>query len=202
MLEFRQTEVRAEGRILTGLAVPFDVETQIGAGLERFERGAALPSGDALLNVHHRADRPLAREPQTLTFESRDDGLHFTAELPETREADDALANVRAGILTGASIEFRAMKETMTGGVRVIKSAAVSGLALVTRAAYSTTRLEARGAMLAAALAGAASGPEIDAAAQAAGILPEQLRRALSAFGQAFPEPSRAEPDNWADWVL
>ena len=155
------------------------------------------------MNVHHREDRPLAREPGTLTFESRADGLYLSATLPETREADDALALVRAGVLTGLSLEFRADQEKLVKGVRVIERATVAGVALVARAAYKTTQVEARGAALASALIAAASGPEIDAAAISAGITVEQLRRALAAFGSAFPEPAipaAARPEFSVPW--
>ena len=144
-IERREAEIRAgEGRELVGLALPYAVETRIGAGRERFEPGAVRSTGEAVLNLHHRGDRPLAREPATLTLESRADGLHMRALLPETKEADDALALVRSGVLTGISVEFHSERETMRGGVRIISAATVSGLALVTRAAYPTTAIEAR----------------------------------------------------------
>ena len=58
-------------------------------------------------------------------------GLYLRANLPETRESDDALALVRAEVLTGLSVEFRAEKERMAGGVRVIEKAVVAGVGLV-----------------------------------------------------------------------
>ena len=192
----------AEGRELRGLALPYGVETLFAGVRERFEPGSASSTGEAVLNVHHREDRPLAREPGTLTFESRADGLYLRADLPATAESDDALALVRAGILTGLSLEFRADKEKMVAGVRVIERATVAGVALVARAAYKTTQVEARGAALAAALVASASGPEIEAAATSAGITVEQLRRALRAFGAVFPEPAvdRSAAAPW--WML
>ena len=56
--------------------------------------------------------------------------------------------------------------------------------------------------MLASALVEAATGPEIDRAATAAGITSEQLRRALRAFGSVFPEPAvdRSAAAPW--WML
>ena len=143
-LEYRTAEFRAEGRKVRGLALPFEVETRVGAGLERFQRGSVSTTGEALLNLHHEQTRPLAREPLSLRFEARDDGLHLEADLPLTREADDALALVDAGVLTGLSVEFRASREVMQGGVRVIQAAVVRGVALVVRAAYPQTSLEVR----------------------------------------------------------
>ena len=59
------TEV--EGRTLTGLALPFEVETRIGTMRERFARGSVKSSGEAILNRQHMRGSPLAREPETLT---------------------------------------------------------------------------------------------------------------------------------------
>lgn len=192
-MERRAAELRAgDGRTLSGLAVPYAVETKFAGRRERFEAGAAVSTGEAVLNLHHRIDRPLAREPGTLRFESRADGLHMTADLPETAEANDALALVRAGVLRGLSVEFRADVERMAGGVRVIEKAMIGGAALVARAAYPTTRVEARGAELSAAVGTLLQGPELVRAADAAGISEAQLRRALQAFAAVIPEPGPA----------
>lgn len=197
--EFRAAELRAgEGRQLVGLALPWRTETVHRGQRERFEPASAQPSGDAILNAFHDSRRPLAREPGSLRLEGRADGLHMLAELPETREADDCLALVRGGVLKGLSVEFHAEAERREAGCRVIDRARVVGLAVVPRAAYSTTTVEARGAMLANALALAASGPDVERAAAAAGITVEQLRRALEAFGAAFPEP----PGHAPVWML
>lgn len=197
--EYRTAEIRAgEGRDLSGLALPFEAETRIGSIRERFNRGSVTTSGEAVLNVAHVGSRLLAREPATLRFEAKEDGLHMTATLPETREADDALANVRAGILTGLSVEFLATRESYVSGVRVIEAAKVSGVALVPRPAYRGTSVEAR----AAELAGAASDPEIEAAAHAAGITPAQLRAALQSFGETRLDPEPRKQAGIPDWMI
>ena len=193
--ERREGKVLApEGRELRGLALPYGVETTVNGVRELFQSQAATSTGEAVLNVHHRADRPIAREPGTLTFESRADGLYLRADLPATAEADDALALVRAEVLNGFSVEFRADQEKMVKGCRVIERATVAGVALLTRAAYKSTYVEARGGALASALVEAATGPEIEAAATSAGISAGQLRSALAAFGSGLPEP---EPTNF-----
>lgn len=198
-IERRAAELRAgDGRTLSGLALPYGTETTVAGQRERFEAGAARSTGEAVLNLHHRQDKPLAREPSTLRFESRTDGLHMTATLPETREADDALALARAGVLGGLSVEFRAERERQAGGVRVIEAATIGGVALVTRAAYPSTHVEARGAELAQAVGLLLQGPELQRAADAAGISESQLRRALQAFAAVIPEPAkRSLPTVW-----
>ena len=95
-----------EGRTLSGLALPFEVETRVGTMRERFARGSIVTSGEAVLNVMHDRNRPLAREPETLAFEVTEAGLFMRAELPKTREADDAIEMVKKGIWRGISVEF------------------------------------------------------------------------------------------------
>ena len=79
--ERREGKVLApEGRELRGLALPYGVETTVHGVRERFESQAATSTGEAILNAYHRDDRPLAREPGTLFFESRADGFYLRAE--------------------------------------------------------------------------------------------------------------------------
>ena len=127
-----------EGRTLTGLALPFEVEARVGISRERFARGSVQSSGSAILNVQHDRGRAIAREPETLTFEVTDSGLLMRAALPETREGDDTLALVKARVLRGLSVEFVAHSERNLAGVRVIDRATVYGLAVVDSGAYRT----------------------------------------------------------------
>ena len=127
-----------EGRTLTGLALPFEVEARVGTMRERFARGSVQSTGEAVLNRQHQRAVPLAREPETLVFDIRDDGLWMSATLPETREADDTLALVKARVLRGLSVEFVAKRQRFDGGVRVIEAATVYGLAVVDSGSYHT----------------------------------------------------------------
>ena len=138
-----------EGRTLSGLALPFEVETRVGTMRERFARGSVQSSGEAILNVQHDRGRAIAREPETLTFEVTDSGLLMRAVLPATREANDTLSLVRAKVLRGLSVEFLSNREKMVGGVRVIDRATVYGVGVVDRAQYNNTTLTVRAADLA-----------------------------------------------------
>ena len=63
-LERRYADLNdVEGRTLSGLALPFEVETRIGTMRERFSRGSVQSSGEAILNVQHDRGRAIAREP-------------------------------------------------------------------------------------------------------------------------------------------
>ena len=70
--------------------------------------------------------------------------LEVRAELPETSEANDALALVAAGVLRGLSLEFVATRESMVGPTRVIASARLVGIAVVDKPAYSASKVAAR----------------------------------------------------------
>ena len=114
---------------------------------ERFEPGAFgdLSGADVILNRQHLRAAPLARTGGGgLTLADGPDALRMSADLPETREAADALTLVRAGILRGLSVEFRALRERIERGVRVIVRAKLIRIGLVDEPAYKGAGVEAR----------------------------------------------------------
>lgn len=144
---FAPIEHRGDGRVVSGTAIRYGDTAALPFGRERFEVGAfgELGTADVILNVAHDRGRPIARTGGGgLTLDDDATRLAMHAELPETREANDALANVRAGILRGLSIEFRAERERMAGNVRIIERARLTGIALVDRPAYPESGVQAR----------------------------------------------------------
>lgn len=147
--ERRYAEVRAEpdSRTITGTAVPWAPRQGRGPrGPERFERGAFdLAAADITLTLQHDRAAPIARtRTGSLVLTDTPEGLEFRAELPDTPRADQALADVRAGLLAGASVEFLAVRETAAAGVRVIQAARLAGLSLVDSPAYPDAQVQAR----------------------------------------------------------
>lgn len=145
--ELRYAEIRAEsGRTLEGVAVRYgEVSRRTLAGPETIMPGAFQPlPADVILNRQHDRRTPLARTGAGLTLTDTPEALTVRARLPQTREADDTLELVRAGVLRGLSVEIRVAGERMAGGVRVIESAALVGLGVVDRPAYPGSRVEAR----------------------------------------------------------
>lgn len=142
-------ELRADpdGRRLSGVAVRYG---DIAPGFsERFEAGAFgdVGAADVVLNVQHERGRAIARTGGGgMVLEDGADALRMAVSLPVTREADDTLALVRAGVLRGLSVEFRPIAEREEGGVRVIERAALSGMAVVDRPAYPASTVAARAA--------------------------------------------------------
>ncbi len=113
---------------------------------ERVEPGAfTWTAGNPLLNVQHSPERLLARDGAGLALVDGPEALRLEAELPATREADDALALVRAGVLTGLSVEFFARRDRQeSDGLRVIEAAELVGVALVARPAFDASTVAAR----------------------------------------------------------
>ena len=147
-VERRFAEIRqGQGRRLEGVAIRY---REIATGLpfrERIEPRAfgELAGADVILNVGHDRARPIARTGGGgLALADGPDALTIRAELPETREADDALALVRSRVLRGLSIEFRTVAERMENGVRVIERAILDAVALVDQGAYNGATVEAR----------------------------------------------------------
>ena len=141
MFEHRFTEFRAEGRTLRGVVVPYGTPARIGNFSERFEPGAFGDVGDldVILNVQHSRRRPLARTGGGgLVLTDGPEALRMTAKLPETRDADDALALVKSGVLRGLSVEFKSLRDSWSDSLRTVHRAALGGIGLVDRPAYPT----------------------------------------------------------------
>ena len=144
-LEYRFSPVKIEGRVLSGTVMRYG-EIATGAPRpEKFLPGAfKIPPDGVILNVQHDRNKPIARTPDTLILTDTAEALELRAEVPATTEGSDAITLVRNKILVGLSVEFRAVKEHFEAGVRVITEAVLSGVAVVDRAAYAGSVVEAR----------------------------------------------------------
>lgn len=147
------TELRAEGRRLTGTVIRYGSVGVPGAVAfsEEFARGAfARQLGKrehpeaVMLNVQHDRRRPIARWPGTMALTDGPDALRMVAVLPETRDADDVLALVRSGVMVGLSVGFVADSDRMQGDRRIVERATLDHIAVVDRPAYQTSTVDAR----------------------------------------------------------
>lgn len=143
-LERRFCEVRAEGRTLVGVGVRYGSVAAMPWGEERIDAGAFAPVGDVILNLQHDRARALARTPETLRIEDTPTALRVEASLPATRDAEDALTLIRAGVLRGLSVEFRVRQERTEGALRIIQKAHLVGIGLVDTPAYRDSEVAAR----------------------------------------------------------
>ena len=145
-----KAELRAEGdtsRVVTGIAVRYGDEARIYGYRERIAKGALkLPERKANLTMQHDRAMPLG----LLEWQEDDDALRFRTELSEGARQDQALQDVRAGLLRGASLEFMPEKEklletdTEKGPLYEIVKAKVMRLSLVDDGAYPQSSINLR----------------------------------------------------------
>ena len=67
---------------------------------------AFIREQDITLNLLHDRSSSIARTPQSLRVESREDGLHFEADVPDCDLGKRAQALIANGTYTGCSFEF------------------------------------------------------------------------------------------------
>lgn len=157
--------VSEDGMRISGRAVPFDQETQIGASSwgfkEKINRNAFnkfFKEGDTVLLDQHDSRLPIARSSAgTLTLTRKSDGLDWTAE-PTSKASyiADVMENVRAGNYGGCSIGFECVKDEwtdddgkpsdrQTGTHREVLEAKLPETSLVTFPAYKATHVQQNG---------------------------------------------------------
>ena len=138
-MEYRFLECRADGRTITGAGLEYGDVARLSFGRETFD---PQPFGDVsaldvIANIQHDRRRPLVRTGGGgLVLTDSAERLAVRAELPATRDADDALELVKTGVLRGWSVEFNPTREAQEGDLRRIQRADLSGLGLVDRPAY------------------------------------------------------------------
>ena len=152
-IERRYVELRATAPgVIEGTVVPYGVASRIGGVFDEvFEPGAMRFDRGVLANMQHDRARPLARLGHGLTLTDSAAELRARIELPDTTEGRDTRALIEAGVLTGLSAEFRAVREDWPApDRRVILEAELRGLAVVDDPAHEGALIEEVRARLAA----------------------------------------------------
>lgn len=139
--------LEADGRRLVGVPMRYGDIAVLPFGRERFEPGAFAPIGDVRLNLQHQRTVLLTRTGAGLTLTDGPDALRMQAELPDVTAAHDTVELVRAGILRGLSVEFRALQERVISGVRSIQRAVLLAIGVVDDPQYEGSTVEARAAI-------------------------------------------------------
>jgi HK97 family phage prohead protease len=146
----RHMQVRAvdtEAREFDGIAVPWDTPAEIhdwdGDYVETFARGSVVDSDDALVVYRH--DEPIGR---LVRAEDADAGWDVSGRLSATRDADDAYALLRDGVIAALSVGFEPIEEVRTvdddGTVHVNRTKVkVREVSLVPFPAYDAARITA-----------------------------------------------------------
>jgi HK97 family phage prohead protease len=136
-LEYR---IEGDGRTITGIAVPYDIEQKVAPGLtEVFRKGAFADVVKAafrvkLLRGHDAQALPLGRA--TLLRET-DKGLYGEFRISNTKAGDEVLELVKDGALDQLSIGFMPLKNRKRAdGVVERLKAHLAEVSLVTFGAY------------------------------------------------------------------
>ena len=143
---FAGVELRAEGRRLSGTVLRYgDVSP---THKERFAPGSIRLAEAVHLDLAHDPERAVAWHPGGgLTLDNGRESLTMRAALPPIPAADRALAEIRAGRVNGLSVEFRALKESRDGEIRVIEDAVLAGIGIVRAPSYGASRGRGAGAI-------------------------------------------------------
>ena len=138
-IEYRQDESRQSPGRLSGVLLPY--LTRAGDRPEMFESGSLYwPDRGILVRAMHERQAPIMRVVPFLDG----DRLLVDAQIPDTTAGRDAATNLREGVYTGLSVEFRAERETRRGGLRVIQRGFLTGAGLVDFPSYTQALAEVR----------------------------------------------------------
>ena len=131
-------EVRASGRTITGLVLPYGEISPTHR--ERFEPGGGEIAADAHLDLDHEPLKAVAWLGNGLELEDTARGLELRAVAPRTPAGHEALRGIRSGERRGLSVEFHALGERREAqtGVRVVERWRTVGVGLVPEPSYTS----------------------------------------------------------------
>ena len=131
-LRFAEDESRQSPGILTGTLMTY--ETRASDRPEMFEMNALEWDKDGIVIYEmHNQTAPILRAIPYV--EGR--AVKINAPFPNTTRGRDAATNLREGVLKGMSVEFKAIKQSFSTGVRSISKAMLRGAGLVVNPAYT-----------------------------------------------------------------
>ena len=113
--QFSIRESEDKGKTIEGVAIVTEQETVLWEGsdyreIEVIAQSCIAPDfiakQDMAINLLHNRDESFARTPNSLRVESREDGLHFEADVPDCDLGKRAQALTENGTYQGCSFEF------------------------------------------------------------------------------------------------
>ena len=130
-LELREDTCRQSPGRLYGTLLTYEVRASDRP--ELFTAGALTwPADGIILNLSHDRKQPVMR----FTPEVRGKEVVIDQPLPDTARGRDTATMIRDGTLRGLSVEFRALKEGKRGMLREVRSARLTGAAVVDDGSY------------------------------------------------------------------
>ena len=146
------------GRTVSGYAIRFNEDSAFMGFTERISPSALpasmLENADIFAYFNHDWSKVLARTPNSLKLDLRDDGLYYEFEAPNTQDGNDLLEHIKRGEMYGTSFAF-SLPEDGSGEVwtkqedgtylrEIIMFDAVYEISPVYTPAYPTTSVSAR----------------------------------------------------------
>ena len=138
-IEIREDTERLSPGRLVGVLMAYGTRAKDRA--EVFEVGSLKwDAAGIVVNRQHLRSAPIARLVPTVDGNK----VRIDAPLPDTTAGRDAAAEIRSGLLRGLSVEFKAVRQSIVGGVRRITEAVLSGAAIVDSPSYAAASVEVR----------------------------------------------------------
>ena len=138
-IELREDENRLGPGRIYGVLMAYSERASDRA--EVFEPGSlSWPESGIVINRQHLRQSPILRCVPVVDGNE----VKIDSPLPDTTAGRDCAAEVRSKLMTGMSIEFRALKETFVGGVRRISEAVLSAAAVVDAPSFAGSTVEVR----------------------------------------------------------
>ena len=137
-VEFRQGD---DGLgVVVGTVIRYGDVATLPWGTEEFKAGAFgdFRSLKVKANRMHQRTEMLARLGGRLSVDDDDAAMSFRVSLPDTTAGRNTATELREGLLTGASLEFRAIEDTVNEdtGHRIVSKAQLFGFGIVDEPAY------------------------------------------------------------------
>lgn len=139
-METRELELRlgTEERTITGLAVPYGQDANIGGQyIERFAPGAIRSIEDVKLFYQH--DEPIGK---VIAGRETDAGYEIMAKVSATPRGDEVLTLMRDGVLNKFSIGFVPVEQTRDGNVVTRTLVDAKEISVVSFPAYSGAEIQ------------------------------------------------------------
>ena len=138
-IEFREDDSRLSPGLLVGTLLNYGERASDRP--EVFLDGALTWAKNGIvITEQHNRQAPILRAVPVL--EGR--AVKISQKFPNTTRGRDAAENVRNGLFTGLSIEFRAQAETYVGSERRISRAQLFAASLVDSPSYSGSQVDVR----------------------------------------------------------
>ena len=140
-MEIRQIELRAkddEERIVEGIAVPYNVETNVGSYVERFAPNSISDDvSEVKLKFGHEG-LPIGK---VIEGRNSEEGFVIRAKISETSQGNDVYTLIRDGVLNKFSVGFIPVESERDGDTVVRNLVSLKEVSVVEQPAYSDAKI-------------------------------------------------------------